>query len=174
MKPKNTNNRHLKEVSDKMTFQESPFKKKIGQRLRSFREAIRKAQHELAAELNIYQSTITNIERGKTFPNINYLQYFYKEYALNINWLLTDSGEMFMDHYHISPNASSVMECHVKASDPRYEKYAELLNYMEIPEIEQLILARLIEARAIFKDEIERFFDEEERQNNPDFTIKYV
>ncbi len=146
---------------------EDSIKVEIGKRFRRFREAIKKAQHELAAELGIYQSTITNIERGKTFPNIRYLQYFYFEYNLNINWLLTSQGEMKMQHYQINPNASSIMECHISYDDPMYKKYEALVNYMQVPEVEQLILARLTEAKALFKEEIKEFFANLEEPTSP-------
>ncbi len=138
--------------------QENSIKAEIGKRFRKFREVIKKAQHELAAELGIYQSTITNIERGKTFPNIRYLQYFYDEYNLNINWLLTNQGDMTMHEYQISPQATSIMECHLGFEDPKYKQYSDLVNYMQVPEVEQLILARLTEAKALFRDEIKDFF----------------
>ncbi len=140
---------------------DDPIKKDIGKRFRQFRESIQKAQHELAGELNIYQSTITNIERGKTFPNIRYLIHFYKKYQLNINWLLTNDGEMLIYHYHTNPNAVSVMDCHIHYNDPKYMQYAELFNYMQVPEIEQVILARLIEFKALFKDQIADYYAKE-------------
>jgi transcriptional regulator with XRE-family HTH domain len=140
---------------------ENPMKIEIGKRFRRFRESIKKAQHELAAELNIYQSTITNIERGKTFPNIRYLIHFYKKYQLNINWLLTNDGDMLVYHYHTNPNAVSVMDCHIRYNDPKYMQYAELFNYMQVPEIEQVILARLIEFKALFKDQIAGYYARE-------------
>lgn len=146
--------------------EEHPIKKEVGKRFRKFREEIKKAQHELASELSIYQSTITNIERGKTFPNIKYLQYFYHKYHLNINWLLTDEGEMFVHHYHTNPNAISVMDCHLEYNDPRYLQYAELFNYMQVPEVEQVILARLTEAKALFKEQIADFFAQMEEKEN--------
>lgn len=142
--------------------EELTIKQEIGKRFRKFREAIKKAQHELASELNIYQSTITNIERGKTFPNIKYLQHFYNKYNLNINWLLTNEGDMVMYHYHTNPNALSVMDCHLSYNDPKYTQYADLLNFMQVPEVEQLILARLTEAKALFKEEIRKFYDQME------------
>lgn len=140
---------------------ENPMKIEIGKRFRQFRESIKKAQHELAAELNIYQSTITNIERGKTFPNIRYLIHFYKKYQLNLNWLLTNDGEMLVYHYHTNPNAVSVMDCHIRYNDPKYMQYAELFNYMQVPEVEQVILARLVEFKALFKDQIAEYYAKE-------------
>lgn len=149
---------------DETLEEESPIKKEIGKRFRKFREEIKKAQHELASELGIYQSTITNIERGKTFPNIKYLQYFYHQYHLNINWLLTNEGEMLIHHYHTNPNAISVMDCHIGYNDPKYHQYADLFNYMQVPEVEQVVLARLMETKALFKSQIDEFFAREENK----------
>jgi DNA-binding XRE family transcriptional regulator len=43
-------------------------KKEIGFRFKQFRQAIKKNQYELAVELDINQTSVTNIEKGKTFP----------------------------------------------------------------------------------------------------------
>jgi transcriptional regulator with XRE-family HTH domain len=124
-----------------MSKKEIEAKEEIGSRFRQFRDRIGKAQHELAAELKISQSTIANIERGKAFPNINYLHYFYNNYQLNINWLLIGQGDMFSKG---------------KAMN---QKYLELINLMQVPVIEQVILAKLIEIKALLKDEIKAFYD---------------
>ncbi len=71
---------------------------------------------------------------------------------------------MLVHHYHTNPNAVSVMDCHVEYNDPKYDQYAELFNYMQVPEVEQVLLARLTEAKAMFKDEIKEFFAQFEEQ----------
>ncbi|MCP4220683.1 MAG: helix-turn-helix transcriptional regulator [bacterium] len=125
---------------------ETKTKEDIGRRFRKFREYVGRAQHEMATDLGVSQSTIANIERGKAFPNINYLHYFYGEYNLNVNWLLTAEGEMVSTVEGVSP------------------KYSELLELMRIPVIEQVILARLVELKALLKDEIKTF---QEQENAP-------
>jgi transcriptional regulator with XRE-family HTH domain len=116
-------------------------KESIGNRFRRFRESIGKAQHELGAELSISQSTVANIERGKAFPNITYLNYFYRTYQLNINWLLTNEGEMFYKS---------------RFADKRY---LELVELMQVPPVEQLIFSKLVELKALLKNEIKTFYD---------------
>lgn len=162
-KEKRTEKGKEKETDEELL--ENPLKIEIGKRFRKFREEIKKAQHELADELNIYQSTITNIERGKTFPNIRYLTHFYEKYQLNINWLLTNEGEMMVYRYHTNPNALSVMDCHLSYNDPKYMQYAELFNFMQVPEVEQVILSRLTETKALFKDQIADFFAKQKAKN---------
>ncbi|MCU0285393.1 MAG: hypothetical protein MUF15_03235, partial [Acidobacteria bacterium] len=88
----------------------------------------------------------------------------YRLYNLNINWLLTNEGEMMLFHYHTNPNALSVMDCHLTYNDPRYMQYAELFNYMQVPEIEQVILSRLTESKALFKDQIKEFFSKKQEK----------
>ncbi len=116
-------------------------KKEVGTRFRQFRAAIHKAQHEIAEEVNVSQSTIANIEGGKAFPNLIYLHHFYYKYRLDINWILTGQDDMFIKR------------------DDVPEKYNELLNLLRIPIIEQVINAKLIEARALLKDNIKTYFE---------------
>jgi transcriptional regulator with XRE-family HTH domain len=127
----------------------TPAKKEVGARFRQFRAAIHKAQHEMAEELRVTQSTIANIEGGKAFPNLTYLHHFYYNYRLDINWLLTGQDGMFTKR------------------DDVPEKYSELLNLLQIPVIEQVINAKLIEAKALLKDTIKTYFEKKE-QNETD------
>jgi transcriptional regulator with XRE-family HTH domain len=128
----------------------------IGRRFKRFREAIGKTQAQLARELNVYQSTITNIEVGKTFPGIRYLDYLQKNYRLNISWIISSKGEMF-GREETFPPAVSLLDCHIPVIDPRYKRYVELIYLMQVPVIEQVILAKLTEIKVIAKDELERF-----------------
>ena len=118
-------------------------KKQVGQRFKKFRETIDKTQVQLAAEFDVYQSTITNIEVGKTFPSLKYLHLLGENYGLNADWVVNDRGEMFAE----SPPLSTVM----------IEKYINLLNLMKVPVVEQLMLARLEEVKVIAREEIKRF-----------------
>lgn len=118
-------------------------KQQIGRRFRKFRETIGKTQNQLAREFNVYQSTITNIELGKTFPGIKYLHHLAKAYRLNADWLVNGRGEMFDDSLPF----------------PRVmiEKHMDLIELMQVPVVEQLILARLEEIKVIAREEIKRF-----------------
>jgi len=131
--------------------------KEVGSRFRKFRESLRKTQLQLATELNVYQSTITNIEKGKTFPKISYLSHFYEKYRLNMNWLMTGKGDMLVPDVLDKQGNLIFSGGHVKPDDPMYEKYVELLTFMQIPVVEQVILAKLVEIKFLLKDEIKEF-----------------
>ena len=122
---------------------EVSIKKEIGLRFKQFREALGKTQVELARELEIYQSTITNIEVGKTFPGHKYMRYLGETYRLNADWLVNRRGEMYQNTV-LLPGAV-------------LERYSELLGLMQVPVVEQLILARLQEVKAIASEDIKRY-----------------
>lgn len=142
-----------------MSISDQNLKKSVGLRFRRFREAIKKTQYDLAEELHVYQSTITNIELGKTFPKINYLNHLNNKYRLNINWLLREKGDMLLPKELNGFGISFIGMPHVKYGDPMYDKYVELFTLMQIPVIEQVILAKLVELKALLKDEVREFHE---------------
>jgi len=133
----------------------NPMKKEIGRRFKLFRETLKKTQTQLAEELNVYQSTVTNIELGKTFPGIKYLEYFHVKYRLNTNWLLNETGQIFVAREEDTSPPPSLLRCHIKKDDIRYDRYKELMELMKVPVVEQLILAKLVELKVLAKEEIE-------------------
>jgi transcriptional regulator with XRE-family HTH domain len=143
-----------------------PTKKEIGSRFKRFREALGKTQTQLAKELDVYQSTITNIEVGKTFPSIKYLHHFHRKYRLNANWLLSDRGEIFVPKEEDSPDTVSLLGCHLHRADQKFPKYSELIDLMQIPVVEQVILAKLVEIKVLAKDVIEEFLQSRKGNNS--------
>jgi transcriptional regulator with XRE-family HTH domain len=139
-------------------------KKEIGRRFKRFRETIGKTQMQLAGELKVYQSTITNIEVGKTFPGLKYLHYFHDKYRLNTNWLLSGRGDMFESEEERKPSTVSLLHCHIHKQDAMYKKYAELIDLMQVPVIEQVILAKLVELKVLAKEEINRLRKKEKQE----------
>jgi transcriptional regulator with XRE-family HTH domain len=141
-------------------------KSQIGERFRTFRESLRKTQKEVADELDIYQSTVTNIEKGKTFPKISYLTYLYERYGLNQNWLITGDGDMVFQKLTGQEGDPIFPTDRIKEDDDMYNKYVELLSLMRIPVIEQIILAKLVEMKVLLKDEIKEFQEKIEKKKD--------
>lgn len=121
-----------------MQYNDITTKKELGFRFLMFRKAIHKTEMELALELKIPEKKINDIETGVIFPEIKLLHYLYKTYDLNIHWLLTQDGHMFMEKKRQPGKA-----------DPLYERYAELIDLMEVPAVEEAIKAALTEIRAL-------------------------
>jgi transcriptional regulator with XRE-family HTH domain len=136
----------------------------IGKRFKQFRKAINKKQKELAIELKVFQSTITNIERGKNYPNHNYLVYLKQHYKLNVDWLLLGDGDFFMSEGLTFFNVEFV-----KDHGANLERYIELINFMKVPVVEQVIFAKLEESKVLFKEEVKQFLEQEKFvAQNPD------
>jgi transcriptional regulator with XRE-family HTH domain len=134
----------MKKTDNKMLKNDDLTGKKVGFRFMLFRKAIGKTVRELSSELNVPESTITGIENGDAYPEIEYLHCLHEKYGLNINWLLTKTGRMFVKK---SPS---------ETKDPMVEKYAELIELMRVPAVEQAIEAALTEIRALLELEKEK------------------
>jgi transcriptional regulator with XRE-family HTH domain len=118
----------------------------LGFRFRLFRKAIRKSARDLASELGVGLSVIRQIEKGGAYPKITYLHYLYNKYGLNINWLLSQTGHMFVE----KPG---------EKADHLFKKYAELLDLMQVPAVEQAISAALTQIRNLLELERDDFPD---------------
>jgi transcriptional regulator with XRE-family HTH domain len=138
-------------------------KQEVGGRFKSFRVDKKKAQRVLASELQVHQSTITNIERGTTFPKVSYLDYFFKKYALNLNWLVSGVGQQYIEGTEYK-GSSRIMAPDVEYDSYQLDKYHELNTLMRIPVIEQVIFAKVSECKILFKDDIQEFIDDQEKE----------
>ena len=65
-------------------------------RLKAVRETLEISQNEFARELGFAPSFISGIEREKKELSRDLLQKLLEKYQVNINWLLTGEGEMFL------------------------------------------------------------------------------
>ncbi|NIN24272.1 MAG: hypothetical protein GTO45_39845 [Candidatus Aminicenantes bacterium] len=119
-----------------------------------FRHTIGKSQKQLANELHLYQSTITNIEKGKTFPGVAYLHYFYDKYRLNADWLINGNGDMLHSDLEALKTAFRLL---FGEDEHYFQHYLELIQLMKIPVIREVMFGKLMEMKKIAKDEIEEF-----------------
>ena len=141
-------------------------KKEIGRRFYEFRRILDKTQLQLAQELSVYQSTITNLEVGKTFPSINYILYFRERYGLNPTWLVSGEGEMLLKEEKREPWAKSTLPCHLEKIDPRYSQYVQLLDLLRIPAVESVIMGKISELLMFGKDKIEAAKEQLDKKNS--------
>jgi transcriptional regulator with XRE-family HTH domain len=123
---------------------ENSLKEEIGLRFKKMREEINKSQKELAIELKVYQSSISQIESGITFPSITTLNYLMDRYHISSNWLINGAGTMkIQDHDIVSL---------IRKGENLDGRYINLLKQMQHPDIEKLIFARLMEAEVYIKN----------------------
>jgi hypothetical protein len=74
---------------------------------------------------------------------------------LNLNWLLTGKGEMILPAEKDSKTSElPILFWHIDETDPRFEKYVELISLMRITFIEEIILGKLAEVKLLAEEEI--------------------
>ena len=71
-------------------------KKEIGKRLKLIRELKGLSQTELGNSLGIMYQHVSKYERGESVPTWENLIKLIELYGVNINWLLTGRGKMFL------------------------------------------------------------------------------
>jgi transcriptional regulator with XRE-family HTH domain len=77
-------------------------RQKIGKRLRLIREKIGITQAEVGAKLGIQSQHVSKYERGETVPTWENLIKLIELYDVNINWLLTGKGSIFLSPVNYS------------------------------------------------------------------------
>lgn len=73
----------------------SHYKKEIGIRFATFRQMVAKSRSEFAEEADLPTEYISQIEMGTILPGIISMEYFYREYGVNLTWLVTGNGNIF-------------------------------------------------------------------------------
>ena len=68
----------------------------IGKRIKNVRKLLNKSQEELAKELNVTKQAISNIENSKSAPSISLLSKLLIDYDININYILSGLGDVFV------------------------------------------------------------------------------
>jgi transcriptional regulator with XRE-family HTH domain len=77
-------------------------RQEIGKRLRLIREKIGITQAEVGAKLGIQSQHVSKYERGETVPTWENLIKLIELYDVNINWLLTGKGSIFLSPVNYS------------------------------------------------------------------------
>lgn len=68
----------------------------IGKRIKELKEKLRITSAEMAQELDIPVRTIGSYERDEAQAGAKFFNALLEKYNVNINWILTGNGEMFI------------------------------------------------------------------------------
>ncbi len=69
----------------------------LSERIKEARKALNMGQKEFAVKLEIIYQSVSKYERGEIKPTAELMTKLAETYKININWLLTGNGEMFLD-----------------------------------------------------------------------------
>jgi len=68
----------------------------VGRRLKRFRKSKNLTQKSVASSIGTSSGHISDLESGKKLPGSETLYSLMRNFGLNINWLLSGEGEMFL------------------------------------------------------------------------------
>ncbi|WMX12381.1 helix-turn-helix transcriptional regulator [Aureispira sp. CCB-E] len=69
----------------------------VNDRFTSLIKIIDKTSNALSKDIGVTAPTIRKIEKGVTLPSGKILTFLVEEYNVNVNWLLTGKGKMFLE-----------------------------------------------------------------------------
>ena len=124
-------------------------KKKIGLQFRELRKQLGLTQKEMARIVGVTPAAISDFEAGKSSPSANLCAVLAKKFKVNLNWLLTGEGEMFVeDTKGLTADQHKALEAIKK--DGKIAKIAVMLD--ELPEDERRrFYIRILEAKLLHK-----------------------
>lgn len=124
-------------------------------RLKKVRKALGLTQDKFSKELGVSKPTYVRYELGEIWPNATMLSIMTTKYNIDLNWLLTGDGEMFLGLIEMD------------------ERYRELYRYMQVPVVAQVILAKLAELKATLKLDITHPGKKPGRNIRPKFVARH-
>ncbi len=69
----------------------------LGERIQTLRKKLGLKQYQMANDMNVNASAISQMESGKTNPSIESMLVLWKKYKVDLHWLLTGEGEIFCE-----------------------------------------------------------------------------
>jgi SOS-response transcriptional repressor LexA len=69
----------------------------IGERFHALRKELGKKQYQMAEDMGVNASAISQMENDKIKPSLESLLMLWKKYKVDLHWLLTGEGEMFCE-----------------------------------------------------------------------------
>lgn len=116
----------------------------IAKRLREFRASMRLTSSEVANALGIPVRTIGSYERGEVLPGSKFYDLMIEKYNMNINWLISGRGTMFINQ-QLPENKDSIskLQEEIKLSNDDMETLIEMLK----SEASRNVLLKFIEVK---------------------------
>lgn len=121
--------------------------KEINVRFKKLRKTCKKTQTDFGKVLGISSSGIANIETGQRSVTEKHLIMLsnWEEYHVNINWLRTGEGEMFL------PDETDILEAIRKEYNLTNLQFKFVSNFLRLPESEKNILFNFLQS--VFEDQ---------------------
>jgi hypothetical protein len=148
------------------------YKREIGKRFRVFRQLVLRTRAEFAEEASLPEEYIAQIEWGTVLPGILSVEYFYKEYGLNVTWLVSGEGHIFYKHGPRTPRHAYSIDKKLHYEDPEFDQYLGVVKQLQIPETKLQLLRIMKQMSEGYDPYFEQLKDSSDDDDPPDNTIK--
>jgi len=125
-------------------------------RLKYVRWQLGYTQDEFSKFLNISKPTLVRYESGGRKPDADFLNILMTRFNININWLISGNGKMFLTGGEITRNMGIELD----------EESLQLLELMKIPEIKRSVIAQIDQLKFIFKPLVDQYVNQEKKSEN--------
>ena len=105
--------------------------KQIGQRLEAVRKELSMTLVALEEKVGFSKSLIAAAEKGEKKPSAVYLYGLITQFNVNINYILTGKGEMFLDRKNLTEAEKDMDDLFKLMKRVRMVKYAVLTFFQE-------------------------------------------
>ena len=116
-------------------------------RLKYVRWQLGYTQDEFSQFLNISKPTLVRYEAGGRKPDADFLHILMTRFNININWLISGNGKMFLSGGEITRNMGIELD----------DESVHLLALMKIPEIKRSVIAQIDQLKFIFKPLVDEY-----------------
>jgi transcriptional regulator with XRE-family HTH domain len=148
---------------DKDRKMKSELKKEIGLRMRKVRKALGYTQEKMVSYFDIGRANYSRIEKGEVLPNCAVLNSLHTQFAVSLDWLIADSGKMFVWSRNQNPDQNrEKKEQTRKINVSEYGKEVRelLITINKVPMVKHAILGFFLEYKAKHKEIIQRTLEE--------------
>ncbi len=111
-------------------------------KIKQIRLGLKMSQGDFARKINVVQQQLSKYERGENKPSAEFLTKLVERINVNVNWLLTGEGEMF-----IAPDSSQ------NAIEIKYYENPSLAGIIKNPDIKSIWLDKNLVRNIWRKDE---------------------
>lgn len=81
-----------------------------GEKLKQIRQSLRLTQDEFAFALCMKPRTYAAYERNENKPTLNMLEMLCNDYDVDLNWLISSRGEMFIAQQNTSADKDEIIK----------------------------------------------------------------
>ena len=76
---------------------DSPVKETIAARIKHIRKTLKIKGKDFASRIGISGPSLSEVEKGKYYPNFEFIYHMAREYNVNLYYIIYGQGEMFLD-----------------------------------------------------------------------------